>query len=1808
MNDSLAVAEPGVHLTPDGADVAVFSAHASAVFFCLYDADGEREVERVKLEPGADGLHRAKVAGVRAGARYGLRADGLFDPLQGHRFDVAKLLADPYAVAFDRPFRLHPSMSAFGADSGAFTPKAIALAPKAGEPGRQRIAWDRTVIYEANLRGLTKLRGDIPEAARGRFAGLAHPAVIEHLAGLGVTTVEIMPSDPWIDERHLPALGLSNAWGYNPVVLGAPDPRLAPDGWAEVRAATDALHAAGMEVILDIVLNHNGESDELGPTISFRGLDNASYFRLQPDDCARYINDTGTGNCLALDRPPVVRMAIAAMARWMILGGIDGFRFDLATALGRRASGFDPHAPMFAAIAEHPILKEAKLIAEPWDVGPGGYRVGAFPEGWGEWNDRFRDAARRFWRGDARMRGELATRLAGSRDLFANAPSAAKGVNFVVAHDGFVLADVVAYAHKHNEANGEYNRDGTNENYSWNHGAEGRSEDPAVLAARARDQRNLLALTFVARGTPMLAMGSELGHSQSGNNNAYAQDNPISWIDWSRADASLIACVRRLAQIRREHPAFASPAWLSGRAFDSSGLPDVEWRDAEGPLVSSAQWDEPEGNVLVAVFAARAPADLDRAAVAFNRADRPTFLRLPEPREGKTWRILLDTADDAVADAPLAIADRARIAPRAALILAEFDVDSASKRNQAPDAREIDVLAEAAGIAPEWWDVGGRRTIVSAETKLALLEALRLPAGSQPQLRESLARLIDETSARRLPGALVRRLGEPLRAPVRFDPGEPPQRIEPAIIVEDGRTISWRAAEGASTTRVLADGRSVAETTIDLPDLPVGRHRLLLDGVECALTVAPPEAYGAKGALRRRFGLSMQLYALRRDGDQGIGDLTTLGLGGERAGRAGAAFLGVNPLHALDQSHRLRCSPYHPSDRRFLDPIHIDVLDAADLPRDEASEAVIASLAGAIGTAARASAVDYEAVWAIKRQALEARFAAFERARANKPGEALFADHARFVAQGGDALRRFAIFQAIAEERAGEDWRRWPQELRAGERDALERNAAEHPREVALALYMQWLADRQLAGAATRAKEAGLDIGLYRDLAVGAAPDGAESWARAGELAQRVSVGAPPDPFSAQGQIWNVQPPDPHASAKDGWRGFGELIAANMRHAGMLRIDHAMGLTRLFVVPDGAPPAEGAYLAYPVDDLLGHLALESQRHGCMVVGEDLGTVPEGFRDRMTRADILGMRVLWFERRGADFLPPALYPPLSVACVATHDLPTLAGWWSGADIAERLSLGLVSLEDAHDEIGERLSEKRALLAALGLAVEAQDLRRRCPTRSPAPFTPSWRTPARCSRARNLTIWRASGRPPICRAPTGSGPTGATSSPMTSRRCSLRRVLEPSSPRWRRGGLDRSALFGIVRLAIVAAARRSNLGRAETHGGLGAVGGVQLRHDAAQMRLHRPFGDLQIEGDGLVGAPGAQAVENLALPRRQARERVFVARRARRRLRDGLRNSGHGRLVVRWREGADYGGPKDAPGRHQTNGRDGDFDARRRQDDASDAQSGQDSNGLGVVCVEIGADRRFPSKPAQRVDPTRQACGRSRQWRIDAHQEEADLSRSDFTNRTHALDRHFRQVDLEGVRQALPQPSAGLDQDHPGAPRRARQGVSRRPPNQLASVVSAHLVLSWKHRAGSWLPGRRWPRLRVPLWTQIRGRTVPRKLRATADMSHFGTLETGLPIDRGAQPPSCPRAAALPYPVTCSTQIPSPKLFSPPTTARRAVRASRFRRATAPSSTVIPRWSATWSTASARALCGSTFAAAAAAPDPVRASSFRLTASR
>ncbi len=518
----------GVSIADGRTRFTVRSPRAEALTLCLFEGDVE---QRVPMARDGDNWTVEIKADLR-GTRYGYRASGQWHPSAGLWFDPAKLLVDPHAVELDKPFSYDPNLSTYSVDTAAIVPKAIVTAPEKVSPAPPLFRHGG-LIYELNVRGFTMLHPDVPEAVKGTVAALTHPAIINHLKRLHVSAVELMPIIAWIDERHLPPLGLSNAWGYNPVTMMALDPRLCPGGVAELRDTVAALRSEGIGVILDIVLNHSGESDVLGPVISLRGLDDAAYAKA-PD--GSLINDTGCGNTLDFGNPAVRELAIDTLRHFVSHCGVDGFRFDLAPIMAR-SPGFAADAPIFADIASDPVLTDRVMIAEPWDIGPGGYQLGAFPPNWLEWNDRFRDDVRRFWKDEAGL-GLLATRIAGSADIFGKA---CRSVNFLAAHDGFTLADTLAYEQRHNWANGEENRDGHGENFSWNNGIEGETDDPNVLAARAAFARALLGTLFVSTGSIMLTAGDEFGRSQRGNNNAYAQNNEITWIDWEGRDQALEA-------------------------------------------------------------------------------------------------------------------------------------------------------------------------------------------------------------------------------------------------------------------------------------------------------------------------------------------------------------------------------------------------------------------------------------------------------------------------------------------------------------------------------------------------------------------------------------------------------------------------------------------------------------------------------------------------------------------------------------------------------------------------------------------------------------------------------------------------------------------------------------------------------------------------------------------------------------------------------------------------------------------------------------------------------------------------------------------------------------------------------------------------------------------------------------------------------------------------------------------------------------------------------------------------------------------
>ena len=633
---------PGATVCDGGAVFAVFSRNAERISLCLFDAD-DHETDRFALTQRAGDLHCGLAPGVCAGQRYGFRADGPWDPERGHRFDPAKLLVDPYATSLDRAFVYDAALAAPRAgavDTSRLVPKGVVVAQ--GDGDEPRSATDKApprLIYEVCVKAHTKLDPEVPLELRGTLRGLAAPHVVERMQKLGVSHVEIMPVTAWIDERHLPPLGLSNAWGYNPVTYMALDPRLAPGGFDDLRHATSALRAAGIGVLVDVVFNHSGESDEHGPTLSLRGLDNALYYRHAAD--GRLINDAGCGNILTCDEPIVMRLIMDSLRRFA-QAGVVGFRFDLATTLGRAADGFHADAQLLREIAADPVLGALQLVAEPWDIGPGGYQVGKFVPPWREWNDRYRDDVRRFWRGDAHAAGAFATRIAGSSDLFRTenrSPSAS--VNFIAAHDGFSLRDVVCYASKRNWSNGEDNRDGNGGEVAWNGGADGETADAAILARRKADARALLATLFLSRGTPMLTAGDEFGRTQRGNNNAYAQDNETTWLDWVGADSDLADFVAALALLRAETPALCEDRFLDGRPVDDMRHPDALWTRADGRPLEDADWGTAD---LVALTLAPAQSGGARAHLLFNRGETSVQAPLPTCDEDREWRLRLDSA------------------------------------------------------------------------------------------------------------------------------------------------------------------------------------------------------------------------------------------------------------------------------------------------------------------------------------------------------------------------------------------------------------------------------------------------------------------------------------------------------------------------------------------------------------------------------------------------------------------------------------------------------------------------------------------------------------------------------------------------------------------------------------------------------------------------------------------------------------------------------------------------------------------------------------------------------------------------------------------------------------------------------------------------------------------------------------------------------------------------------------------------------------------------------------------------------------
>jgi glycogen operon protein len=646
----------GARVDRSGINFAVYAAEASRVELCLFDANGQ-EAQRFDLPGLTNGIWHGFVPGLTSGQRYGFRAHGRFEPEAGLRFNPQKLLLDPYARELSGPViwcdaifdydrrKQGESLVPSNVDSRAFMPKCVAHDGVRPQASKCRIPWSDMLIYELNVRGFSMRHPAIDQLERGHFSALATAPVLQHLKSLGVTSVELMPIHAFTSEEFLVRRGLRNFWGYNTLCFFAPEARyLGSDGLAGLRRAVDALHDEGIEVLLDVVYNHTAEGGKLGPCLSFRGLANTNYYRLVPNSGGEYINDTGCGNTINSDDPITRRLIVDSLRYWVCEFGIDGFRFDLATILGRKPHGFSDQHPLFADIAADAVLKDVKLIAEPWDVGPGGYQLGAFPKPWAEWNDRYRDALRQFWRRDPGVAPEFARRVHGSADVFEPSQRGpAASVNFVASHDGFTVADVVSYVERHNEANGEHNRDGHAHNFSSNHGVEGPTANPAIKDARRRHRLNLLATLLFSQGTPMLLGGDEFGNSQSGNNNAYAQDNDIGWLDWRglQDDPAFFDEVCMLARVRRELPLLRQLSYRHGDFCTSTGRADIEWFGVLGLPIAEHEWSEVSAlGVLLSRPDQSVAADDSVLAVSllYNASDAVCEFRLPQIQAAGHWR------------------------------------------------------------------------------------------------------------------------------------------------------------------------------------------------------------------------------------------------------------------------------------------------------------------------------------------------------------------------------------------------------------------------------------------------------------------------------------------------------------------------------------------------------------------------------------------------------------------------------------------------------------------------------------------------------------------------------------------------------------------------------------------------------------------------------------------------------------------------------------------------------------------------------------------------------------------------------------------------------------------------------------------------------------------------------------------------------------------------------------------------------------------------------------------------------------------
>ncbi|GIX40891.1 MAG: hypothetical protein KatS3mg129_0624 [Leptospiraceae bacterium] len=1312
------------------------------------------------------------VEGIRPGQLYGYRVNGPYDPENGHRFNPSKVLLDPYALAIGRdliwseehfsyryPFNFKERDLRNNADK-AILGAVIDPAFSWGNDKQLEIPWKDTIIYEVHVKGFTKLNPYVPEELRGTYLAFTTEEVIKYLKDLGITALEFLPIQHSITEYHLYKQNKTNYWGYNPIAFFAPNPRYAYDKSVmgainEFKTMVKVLHQAGIEVILDVVYNHTAEGDHTGPTLSFRGIDNLSYYRVYEERKDLYLDFTGCGNTLNHKNHHVLQLIMDSLRYWITEMHVDGFRFDLASALARELYDVDRLTSFFAIIQQDPVISKVKLIAEPWDLGKDGYQVGNFPPGWSEWNGKYRDTIRRVINEYDTNLSDFATRIAGSSDLYKKDDRKTySSINFITCHDGFTLRDLVSYEQKHNLDNGWNNMDGTDLNYSKNYGIEGDTDDLKIKLLRLRKQKLFLTTLFLSQGVPMLLAGDELNRTQKGNNNAYCQDNEISYISWEEDEFSmeLHLITKFLIYLRKENEVFRRKEFFEGEEKKIMEVKDIYWLHKDGREMEKEDWNKELtlGVLLPSEFGERfdfyTSLDGNTFLILFNFSNEKVHFKIPEIISTR-WKIIYSSEkhffisheeqndqeiiekinhilqknyklniyknnfnSNLFEDLQIYMSDGMFYMPNEIISLNEYSIkilqadknwkEAHVKRNYR--LKILDILTQNLGIYKKYYDLMGKEYNLTNSEIFMILRAMHLPVKDLSSLEIVYENYKNDLWFQGIQSTYIfyedDEINLELSIPDTMKQFKIQIKDDNENIVFEKQIEHYKILETHTISFSKFKKLKMLKTRIHFNiKLKIGYYNFfILQNEEIysrgKLIIVPEKAYNDDNIYT---GIWIQLYALNSKTNLGIGDFGDLKKLAFILKKYGYNIIGLSPLHYLPLNQPEMISPYYPASRLMIHPIYIDIFSLKEFTQSKNAIKKWKEFINIIEQEKKHKIIHYPLIYKIKKEILYEIYTDFI---INNQNNKIFQEFNEYK-KNNDLLLYHSIYEV-----AKEIFRKMqiPKDIFKFHYPMQKQFINEYWNKIDFYSFLFFLAEKQFLTLIEELQKE--NIYLYLDLAVGSAPDQIEMEYFENfypyVYSKNARAGAPPDQFSPFGQDWGITVFNPYILKKFGYEPFIMLLQRNCFKNVFLRVDHIMWLYRLFWIVREGKEKTATYIRYPDKDLFGILCLESQKNKSIIIGEDLGTVPEEVRNLLKEKSILSWKVLYFEKdSNNNFIDPKFYSLNSVATINTHDLPTLAGYWIGKDIEEKLKIGIYTEEEAKKQYEIRNKERQKFIELL-----------------------------------------------------------------------------------------------------------------------------------------------------------------------------------------------------------------------------------------------------------------------------------------------------------------------------------------------------------------------------------------------------------------------------------------------------------------------------------------------------------------------------